>query len=76
MARPPTALGLELDGWIAERRRRPLAPEEERLRQGCREVLRNGRYRPTGRGKPASEYLLRAALEGELPAPERPGRCQ
>jgi DNA/RNA-binding domain of Phe-tRNA-synthetase-like protein len=26
-------------------------------------MLRNGRYKPTGRGKPASEYLARAAAE-------------
>jgi len=62
-----TALGLELERWIAERRRRPLDAEEERVRQGCREVLRNRRYRPTGRGKPASEYLLREAAEGSFP---------
>ncbi|MEX1056013.1 MAG: hypothetical protein WED81_08270, partial [Rhodothermales bacterium] len=28
---------------------------------------RNGNYKPTGRGKPASEYLLRAAAEGSFP---------
>ncbi len=32
-----------------------------------REMLRVGRYRPTGRGKPASEYLRQAALEGRFP---------
>jgi DNA/RNA-binding domain of Phe-tRNA-synthetase-like protein len=31
-----------------------------------RDVLRKGGYRPTGRGKPASEYLSRAASEGSL----------
>jgi DNA/RNA-binding domain of Phe-tRNA-synthetase-like protein len=29
-------------------------------------MLRHGGYKPTGRGKPASEYLLRAAAEGAL----------
>ena len=62
-----TSLQLELDRWIAERKQRQLNPEEERLRQGSREVLRNGSYRPTGRGKPASEYLMRAAGEGSFP---------
>jgi DNA/RNA-binding domain of Phe-tRNA-synthetase-like protein len=62
-----TALALELDRWIAERKQRPLGADEERVRQGCREVLRNGRYRATGRGKPASEYLMRAAAEGSFP---------
>lgn len=31
-----------------------------------RDLLRAGGYRPAGRGKPASEYLLRAAAEGTL----------
>ena len=31
-------------------------------------MLRNGSYKPTGRGKPANEYLLRAAGEGSFPA--------
>jgi len=29
-------------------------------------MLRHGGYKPTGRGKPASEYLVRAASEGGL----------
>ena len=62
-----TALAAELDRRVAERRQRPLDADEERLRQGCREVLRNGRYRATGRGKPASEYLMRAAAEESFP---------
>jgi len=36
-------------------------------RAACRNLLRNGRYKPTGRGKPASEYLLRAARQGSFP---------
>lgn len=32
-----------------------------------RDMLRHGRYRPTGRGKPASEYLRNAAAEGRFP---------
>lgn len=32
-----------------------------------RDMLRNGSYKPTGRGKPASEYLARAAGEGTFP---------
>jgi DNA/RNA-binding domain of Phe-tRNA-synthetase-like protein len=30
-------------------------------------MLRHGTYRPNGRGKPASEFLLHAALRGEFP---------
>ncbi len=39
---------------------------DEAVRVGIRDMLRHGGYRPTGRGKPASEYLLRAAAEGSL----------
>lgn len=63
----PTPLSQALDECIARRKAEPLAASEEALRQGCRDVLRNGRYKPTGRGKPASEYLLRAATAEEFP---------
>lgn len=39
---------------------------DEGLRKAVRDLLRHGGYKPTGRGKPASEYLLRAAGEGKL----------
>jgi len=32
-----------------------------------RDMLRFGKYKPTGRGKPASEYLLKAAVEDRFP---------
>jgi hypothetical protein len=38
----------------------------EELRAAIRDVLRHAGYKPTGRGKPASEYLVRAALEQTL----------
>lgn len=38
----------------------------EQLRTAVRDMLRHGGYKPTGRGKPASEYLVRAAGEGKL----------
>ena len=63
----PAALAAALDAAIARRRAQPLGADDEAARQLCRETLRNGRYKPTGRGKPASEYLLRAALEGDFP---------
>lgn len=66
-AAAPAALAAALDAAIARRRGQPLGPDDETTRQLCRELLRNGRYKPTGRGKPASEYLLRAALEGDFP---------
>jgi DNA/RNA-binding domain of Phe-tRNA-synthetase-like protein len=39
---------------------------DERVRGLIRDLLRHGGYKPTGRGKPASEYLVRAAEEGGL----------
>jgi DNA/RNA-binding domain of Phe-tRNA-synthetase-like protein len=39
---------------------------DEGLRQAVRDMLRHGGYKPTGRGKPASEYLVRAAADGGL----------
>jgi DNA/RNA-binding domain of Phe-tRNA-synthetase-like protein len=43
----------------------PIERDEE-VRKGIRDLLRHGGYKPTGRGKPASEYLVRAAGEGKL----------
>lgn len=43
----------------------PLARDEQ-VRGDVRDMLRVGGYKPTGRGKPASEYLVRAAGEGQL----------
>jgi DNA/RNA-binding domain of Phe-tRNA-synthetase-like protein len=39
---------------------------DEATRAAVRDLLRHGGYKPTGRGKPASEYLVRAATEGAL----------
>ena len=39
---------------------------DEATRVAVRDMLRHGGYKPTGRGKPASEYLVRAASEGAL----------
>lgn len=43
----------------------PVASSDE-VRAAVRDLLRHGGYKPTGRGKPASEYLLRAVPEGAL----------
>lgn len=50
-------LGLEADA--------PLGRDEQ-VRVAVRDLLRHGGYKPTGRGKPASEYLVRAAEQGKL----------
>jgi len=43
----------------------PLRSDDE-VRGKIRDLLRHGGYKPTGRGKPASEYLIRAVGEGAL----------
>lgn len=40
---------------------------DEERRQMVRAMLRYGSYRPTGRGKPASEYLLNVLQDGRFP---------
>jgi len=52
--------GLLVDGASVPVRR------DEALRRAVRDVLRYGGYKPTGRGKPASEYLVRTAGEGGI----------
>jgi DNA/RNA-binding domain of Phe-tRNA-synthetase-like protein len=39
---------------------------DDQVRSEIRDLLRHGGYKPTGRGKPASEYLIKAASEGSL----------
>lgn len=46
-----------------------LEEDDERRRVAARDILRNGSYKPTGRGKPASEYLLRAVTDPEYRFP-------
>ncbi len=50
---------------LAPGARGPVQGSEE-VRTAIRDLLRHGGYKPTGRGKPASEYLVRAAGEGKL----------
>jgi DNA/RNA-binding domain of Phe-tRNA-synthetase-like protein len=57
---PPWLVDLLASGAVA-----PVSKSEE-LRGAVRDLLRHGGYKPTGRGKPASEYLVRAAEEGAL----------
>jgi len=60
LSTPPAVLNaLGLDAPVPLRR-------DEATRAAVRDLLRHGGYKPTGRGKPASEYLVRAASEGAL----------
>jgi DNA/RNA-binding domain of Phe-tRNA-synthetase-like protein len=60
----PQALTEALDAAVAEAAGRP---EGDAVTRAVRDLLRYGRYKPTGRGKPASEYLVKAAVEGRFP---------
>ncbi len=67
-ARFPSGLG-ESPSWLADGLRidapAPMSSSDE-IRAAVRDLLRWGGFKPTGRSKPASEYLLRAAAEGAL----------
>jgi DNA/RNA-binding domain of Phe-tRNA-synthetase-like protein len=39
---------------------------DDKVCEAVRQLLRHGGFKPAGRSKPASEYLLRAAAEGRL----------
>ena len=45
----------------------PLSSDDA-VRAAVRDLLRQGGYKPTGRGKPSAEYLVRAVGEGALGA--------
>jgi DNA/RNA-binding domain of Phe-tRNA-synthetase-like protein len=60
----PPELAAELDQLIADPACWGLTDE---VRVGVRSLLRGHGYKPSGRGKPASEFLVRAAREDEFP---------
>jgi DNA/RNA-binding domain of Phe-tRNA-synthetase-like protein len=39
---------------------------DDNVRETVRQLLRHGGFKPTGRSKPAAEYLIKAAAEGRL----------
>src|SRR5687768_13246012 len=39
---------------------------DDAVREAVRDLFRHGGFKPTGRSKPASEYLIRAVEEGKL----------
>jgi DNA/RNA-binding domain of Phe-tRNA-synthetase-like protein len=43
----------------------PLSSDDA-IREAIRQLLRHGGFRPAGRSKPSSEYLIKAAAEGRL----------
>lgn len=76
VARFPAPVGtLPSPAWLVDMLRQdaelraqggPRLTSDETVRAAVRKLLRHGGYKPSGRGKPASEYLLGAATEGTL----------
>lgn len=64
----PPELEAELRAAVAAALAAKDSPESAARKAAVRDMLRFGAYKPTGRGKPASEYLLNAAAGGEFPA--------
>lgn len=69
----PAALeALSTPGWLAALlepgAESPLELPDDAVRAAVRDVLRYGGFKPTGRSKPASEYLRAAAADGRLGA--------
>jgi DNA/RNA-binding domain of Phe-tRNA-synthetase-like protein len=60
MSSPPDLLAL-----LAPDAEAPLTSDDA-VRESVRALLRYGGFKPTGRSKPASEYLLKAVREGGL----------
>jgi DNA/RNA-binding domain of Phe-tRNA-synthetase-like protein len=60
---PPAAVNALFDST-------PTVPmtADDAVREAVRVMLRHGGFRPAGRSKPASEYLLKAAADGQLQA--------
>lgn len=61
----PGALAERITALAAERASQDFPPQS--LRSGIRGLLKKGGFKPTGRNKPASEYLAQAAREGRFP---------
>jgi DNA/RNA-binding domain of Phe-tRNA-synthetase-like protein len=60
----PAGLADAVDEAIAEAKARRNTVS---ITGAVRGLLRHGAYKPTGRGKPASEYLLQAAIDDRFP---------
>lgn len=64
---PNLVLEARLQACLDLRTGKELGVDEELIRSQSRDMLRFQSYKPTGRAKPASEYLLRTAQEGQFP---------
>lgn len=60
-------LSREIAKTTGEAMARSETPARLEVKASVRKMLRHGAYHPSGRGKPASEYLLGAAIKGDFP---------
>ncbi len=68
VAESPVKLRLWADQVAADTVRPTQSTSAENLRSAVRQMLRHGKFKASGRSKPAQEYLQRCALEdGSLP---------
>ncbi len=59
--------GVDLLGRLDLESDAPLAPSDA-VKTAVRDLLRHGGFKPAGRNKPASEYLIKAVAAGKLSA--------
>ncbi|MBM3964700.1 MAG: hypothetical protein FJ308_06480 [Planctomycetes bacterium] len=61
----------EFDSWVDDQlavaRAEVLTPQWQSRREAVRGLLRRGGFKPSGRSKPAQEYLLRCLNDGNFP---------
>jgi DNA/RNA-binding domain of Phe-tRNA-synthetase-like protein len=62
----PPELEARIDELVARRAAEAEFPPPA-VKEGVRAMLRRGGFKPSGRNKPASEYLAQAAREGRFP---------
>ncbi|MGC8722546.1 MAG: phenylalanine--tRNA ligase beta subunit-related protein [Acidobacteriota bacterium] len=63
----PSPLLSQIDRAVAAAVEEEARSSNRARKAAVRDLLRFGAYKPTGRAKPASEYLLREAVEGRFP---------
>lgn len=65
--KPCPSLEAKLKDLILQRRETKLNAQEELFREETRNFLRNGSFKPSGRNKPASEYLYKTVHKQDFP---------
>ena len=65
LSESPRALAAQIDDLVARRSAEDFPPPA--VKEAVRAMLRRGGFKPSGRNKPASEYLAQAAREARFP---------